>query len=1080
MKTEFKIILLVFTLCIGVNATAQETALWLRYPAISPNGESILFNYKGGIYSIPTQGGSATPLAVSDSYDYGGVWSHDSSKITFASNRHGNFDVFIMPSSGGNSKRLTYHSNPEIPSDFNKDDTEVVFAARRQDLATNAQYPSRAMSELYRVPISGGKVNQIVTFPAHNARYSSDGKKIIYHDKKGYENNWRKHHKSSVTRDIWMFNLETKKNLKLTSGAEENRNPVFDETEEYFYYLSEISGSFNIHKKALKGSGVSEQITNFKAHPVRFLSRAINGTLCFSYHGEIYILKPGQTAEKVPVSIGAFGWQEKNQIQKVTTGFTESSLSPSGKEFAYIFRGEIFVSSIEYGTTKRVTNSPTMERGVQFSPDGKTLYYASDAGNSWGIYKTSIVREEETLFFNSTLLNESVLINTELSEFQPAISPDGTEVAYLENRTTLKVLNLESNQTRTILPGSFNFSYTDGSIDFQWSPDGRWFLVSYGLENAEIGLIESSGKGTLKNITQSGYEDSGAKWERNGEMMIWRTDKYASMAENGQSSEGDIVGLFFTQQAYDKFNLSKEDFELENKKEENKEKEKTGKPKIKKTKNSKDSNNESKLKTITFDWDSMLDQKKTLTTHRSDAADYTLSKKGDKLYYLTSFKGMSNLWVTDLRTKDTKEFAKIEANRANIELSKEGDFILVLADGSPMKVDVETGSITNISTSGEMVVKQNEERTYMFEHIWKSIKDRFYVKDLHGVDWSFYKAEYQPFLSHINNNYDFSEMLSEMLGELNVSHTGAGTDNSSENNDQTASLGLLYDYSHTGTGLRVSTILKGGPFHKAASKLKIGHVIEKIDGQIINDEIDFYKLLNRKAKKHTLLSLFDPENGKRWDQVVKPISLWRENELLYKRWVNTRREETLRLSDGKVGYVHIPQMNDRGMRKVIDEARGRHGSANALIIDTRFNGGGNLSSKLTAFLIGKQYIVASHRGQNLSFGSSWTKPTVMLVGESNYSDAYNVPRLYRLKNGGQIVGMPVPGTGTGVVWETQIDPSLWFGIPVIGLRVLDEDVYFENHQLEPDIKSQNEPTKLSKGRDQQLEAAVKELMERNQ
>ena len=239
--------------------------------------------------------------------------------------------------------------------------------------------------------------------------------------------------------------------------------------------------------------------------------------------------------------------------------------------------------------------------------------------------------------------------------------------------------------------------------------------------------------------------------------------------------------------------------------------------------------------------------------------------------------------------------------------------------------------------------------------------------------------------------------------------------------------------------------------------MKIGHVIEKIYGQIINDEIDFYKLLNRKAKKNTLLSLFDPENGKRWDQVVKPISLLRENELLYKRWVNTRREETLRLSDGKVGYVHIPQMNDRGMRKVIDEARGRHGLANALIIDTRFNGGGNLSSKLTAFLIGKQYIVASHRGQNLSFGSSWTKPTVMLVGESNYSDAYNVPRLYRLKNGGQIVGMPV-----------------------IRLRVLDEDVYFENHQLEPDIKSQNEPTKLSKGRDQQLEAAVKELMERNQ
>jgi tricorn protease len=1071
-------------LLLSLSSLAQESPLWLRYPAISPNGEMILFNYQGDIYKVPTKGGSAMPLTLSNSYEYSAVWSHDGNQVAFASDRYGNFDVFVMPFEGGEATRLTYHSNSEKPSDFSRDNKNVIFSTNRQDLYTNVQFPSAVMAELYSVPVSSGRVNQITTSPAHDATYSPDGKKIIYHDRKGYENEWRKHHTSAVTRDIWVYDTETKEYAQLSSWEGENRSPVFDTNGEDFYYLSEESGSFNVHKSSLSNPGSTTQITEFKYHPVRFLTKADDGTLCFSYHGEIYTMSTSGQPEKVSISLGFDGRHTLDTTVKVNSEFTETSLSPNGKEFAYVFRGEIFVSSIEHGTTKRITNTPYQERSVSFSPDGKTLLYAGEVDNSWNVYKTSIVREDEAYFFLSTLLKQEPIIATAEEEFQPAFSPDGKEVAYLENRTTIKVINLESNNTRSILPANYNYSYSDGDMWYQWSPDSKWFLVTFGPKERmfwpEVGLIDASGTGTLRNLTQSGYEDYSPKWEMDGKMVIWGSTREGNRSENGFTAEGDVFGMFFTQKAFDKFNLSKEDFELL------KEKEEEGKKNAKeeddddskKKKAKKSDEDENALTPLIFDWDNLIDRKKKLTVHTSQASDYILSKEGDKLYYLTSFEGKNNLWVTDLRSQETKQFAKINGNNTSMELSKEGDFILVLSDGKPMKVDIKEGKVTPISTKGEMILKKGEERSYIFDHAWRQARDKFYVVDLQGVDWDYYKTAYEVFLPHINNSYDFTEMLSELLGELNASHTGSGYRHSPENGDQTSSLGVLYDYTHVGNGLKVAVVLKGGPLDKAASKVKAGNVIEKIDGQPLTTSIDFYQLLNRRAGDNVLISVLDPLTNTRWDEVVKPISLGVENQLLYQRWVDTRREETLKLSNGKLGYVHVRSMNDPSMRVVIEDALGKHISADALIVDTRFNGGGNLHDMLSDFLTGKKYMDIIPHGQNIGYqpGNRWIKPSIVIMGESNYSDAHLFPVAYKIKNGGKTLGMPVPGTGTFVWWETQIDPTIYFGIPMGGWRPIDEP-FLENNQMEPDIKVQNMPGMLSAGRDQQLQEAVKSLLE---
>jgi tricorn protease len=1070
-------------LLIGAFAASQDNPLWLRYPALSPDGKTILFSYKGDIYSVAASGGTATPLTLSESYEFAPVWSHDGKSIAFASDRYGNFDVFVMPSSGGEGKRLTFHSAREIPSSFTADDRGVLFAAYRQELASTAQFPVGLMTQLYSVPVTGGRVSIVLPVPALDATLNPAGDKIIYHDNKGYESEWRKHHTSSVTRDIWVYDMKTRKYRQLTDFNGEDRNPVFDADGNVFYYLSEQTGSFNVHRSSLSDPSQSTPLTHFTKHPVRFLTRSADGTLCFSFDGELYTMKPGAGPAKVPVRIAADGRTTLEKIVPVNEGFTEARLSPNGKEFAYVFRGEIFVTGMEGGITKRITDTPWQERSVSFSPDGRSLVYAAERNNNWNVYRTTIVRKEEPYFYASTVLKEEPVVATPAEEYQPEFSPDGKEVAYLENRVTLKVVNLATKETRTILPAEVNYSYADGDQYYQWSPDGKWFLVQFGLPERiftpQVGLVSSDGKGEIHNLTQSGYDSYQPKWVMDGKMMIWGSDREGTRGQGGDLTSADVYGMFFTRAAFDRFKLTKEEFALVKEQEEKQEKEKKEAEEKTKPAGKEKAAKDTAKKEVLVDWQGLNERKSRLTIHTSEANDWVLSKDGEKLYYLTVFDKGNDLWMTELRTKETKLFAKLGARKAGMELSQDGKFIFLLLDGKPAKVDAESGKEEPVKAGGEMVLKQADEHDYIFDHAWRQFKEKFYVADLQGVDWDFYYNAYRRFLPSINNNYDFAEMLSEMLGEVNASHTGCRYNSSRVNTDQTAELGLLYDFSFGGAGVKIAEVVEGGPLDRATSKAHAGDIIEKIDGVPVTESMDFYQLLNRKVGKLTLLSLYDPSADERWDESLKPISAGDENELLYKRWVRSRRSEVEKLSAGKIGYVHVRAMNDGSMRTVFEEALGRNLGTQAIVVDTRFNGGGNIHEQLSDFLSGKKYLDVIPHGQYVGSEplDKWVKPSIVLIGESNYSDAHLFPVAYKLKGVGKTLGMPVPGTGTFVWWETQIDPTLVFGIPMGGWRTPDGK-FCENTQMEPDIKVRNEPDVISGGRDQQIEAAVNELLKK--
>ncbi len=1075
---------LIFAFLLPMSILASANApLWLRYPAISPDGQTIVFNYKGDIYKVSAKGGEAVPLTFHKAYDYNAIWSPDGKTIAFASNRNGNNDIFVIPAQGGMAKRVTTNSANEIPGSFTPDGKSIIFSAQILDNKDNVMFPSGAMTELYEVSVNGGRYKQILSTPALKAKYNADKSKLIYQDIKGYEDKWRKHHTSSVTRDIWIYDEATKKHKKVSMYNGEDRDPVFGAGND-FYYLSEKFGTFNIVKSSLSNPNSIEPVTNHTIHPVRFLSKSDNNTFCYSFNGEIYTIKEEQQPVKLNIAINVEDKENNVEFLRRQGGPREMAVSPDGKEVAFIVRGDVFVTSVEYRTTKQITNTPTQERSVSYHPKGRTLLYAAERNGSWDLYKTSIVRDEEKSFSTATLLKEEPVLVSDQETFQPAYSPDGKKIAYLENRVVIKVMDVKSKKSKTLLEEKYNYSYSDGDQYYEWSPDGKWLLATYDDKQSwpltDIALINVE-TGKIHNLTESGYGDSGPKWMMKGQMIIWQTDKHGYRSHGSWGSHGDIYGMFLTQEAYDVFKMSKEEYAAY--KEAKKSKKPTPKKDDKKDKKKKKSKKDDKkkdkntLKPIKIEFKDLDERVARLTMHSSSLSDAVVTPDGQKLYYLSRFEKGFDLWLHDFKKRSTRLVTKLSGYSGGMQLDKSGKNVFLFSGGGMIKINLASKKQKRISFSAEMQLDKAAEREYMFSHMWRQVREKFYDPNLHGVDWELMKKDYSRFLPHINNYYDFAEMSSELLGELNASHTGCSYRSYSRGGDATATFCVFYDDTYTGKGLKIAEIMEKSPLFKVKSKVVPGVIIEKIDGIEITPEMDYYPLLNRKAGKRVLVSFYNPQTKKRWDEVVKPKSKWYENAILYERWVENRKKEVERLSNGRLGYVHVRGMNSSSFREVYAEAKGRYNNAEALIVDTRFNGGGWLHDDLATFLSGEKYAELAPRGRKVGVEpiNKWYKPSVVLISESNYSDAHGFPFAYRALKIGKTIGMPVPGTMTAVWWESLQNSSIVFGIPQVGFRDL-QGRYQENFQFEPDIKVNLDKDIVIKNRDQQIEKAVEHLL----
>ncbi|MES1159815.1 MAG: S41 family peptidase, partial [Bacteroidota bacterium] len=827
---------------------------------------------------------------------------------------------------------------------------------------------------------------------------------------------------SSIARDVWRYDVRTGQHTKLTSFVGEDRSPVFAGMDTAIYYLSEESGSFNIRRLSLVGAGPSQAITRFTGPPVRFLSVSHNGTLCFGYDGEIYVKKINEAPKKVAITVrdggqGGAGGQHKagrktaiDEAETIPIGEArEMAVSPDGGQIAIIFRGEIFLRDGNSKAVRQITHTPGEEADISFSPDGQRLLYAAERDSGWEICETEL-----------HTLQESVLIANGQENYQPKYSPDGKEVAYIADRTSLKIYNSVTRKSRIILTSSQLYSRRDHDQYFEWSPDSQSLLVQYyeqGAANEEVGLVSASGSESLVNLTRSGFSDTRPKWAMDGKSIVWLSDRKGLRSyANSSTRQQDVYRLSL----------------------------KGGKP-------------------------------ERLTTQSTLLADALVSRDGASLYYLARSDKGYDLWRTDLYSKETREVVVLHADDPLMEWGPGQKTIFLFSDGQICRIDLASYRVDTVEINGQMTVNRAAERRSMFEHVGRRTKETFYEPGRQGRDWDACKTSYARYLPFINNNYDFVEMLNELLGELNVSHTGAVYHPSRKDKDVTASLGAFYNQTFQDTGLQIEEILPNGPLDNPALGIGPGTVITAIDGIPLTTDRDVALFLNRKAGKKVRLSLRDQK--RKWEISVNPVGPDAENELVYQRWVERNERETDSLSHGQLGYVHLYRMNDAVYRNVIDAVLGKYARCKGLVVDTRFNRGGDLAPELTVLLSGSRvrdnvagsFLVSSEP----SF--RWNRPSIVLAGEANYSDGSCFVYDYQLLHLGKLVGMPVPGSCTFMTGQSLPDRTLTWSCPTLGVKDRNGN-FLENHPTEPDIRIMNTYEAVGAGRDEQLEKAIRELL----
>lgn len=1054
-----------------IFTTSAETPRWIMKPAISPDGQTIAFSYKGELFTVPSKGGEATQITSNQAYDSNPVWSPDGKKIVFLSNREGSDDIYVTSIGGGIPTRLTYNSGNETPLTF-INDSILLFNASILPGQKTARAPF--FTQIYSINInkSDSRPSLYLSIPVTSADANKNGE-LIFQSKKSMEDILRKHERSAGTPDIWTYNGGKFTQLTHFNGADQS--PVWG-VGKNFYYLSEKDGTLNVYA-AIEGQQDKKQLTNFEKHPVRNLTSSDNGELAFSWDGDIYTMTPGQNPKKVNININADFYDGDLVKRYVKSGVTNMAVSPDGNELAIIIRGDLYVTNAKYKTTKRITNTPAQERNMSFSPDGRTIVFDSDENGIWQLYTAKIANDDEKEFAYATDIKIEPLYKCETSAMQPKFSPDGKKVAFLENRGPIKVIDVNSKEVTTALDGKYIYSYSDGDIEFDWSPDSEWILSSfmgpYGWNNADIAVSKADGSETI-NLTESGYTDYQQKWALGGKGVLYATSRYGMKSHGSWGNQDDIVLMVLDGDEWDKFNFTEEEAALYDKeqseKNENKENAEDKDSKKKKSK----SKVEEKKQSTPLDFINRKYRTKRLTTTSGNIADFIISPKGDKLFYFAEDpSGDFSLMMTDLKKMDTKTLAPgvrgqfvPDAKGENIFIfSYDGITKVKLPDGKPEKVEFEAPYDRHPSL----------EREYIFDHMAKQVEDKFYDKNLHGVDWKYYTQHYKEFLPYISNNRDFATLLSEILGELNASHTG-GRYRGPGAELGTSYLGAFFDEDYDGNGLLITEIFPRGPLAKKSSDVQPGDIIMSIDNEEILPGKEYYSLLEGKAGKNVRLGI-QKKDGEKKFITIRPISAGQLSSMAYQRWVERNEQIVDSVSGGRVAYVHVQGMDNPSFQTVYDKLLGKYRNHEAVVVDTRYNGGGWLHNDLALLLSGKKYVTFSPRGQEIGIEpfSQWTKPSVMLVNETNYSDAHGSPYAYQTLGIGDVVGAPIPGTMTAVWWETQIDPTLVFGIPQVTNRANDGKA-LENTQLEPNVVIYNAPEEIEAGKDAQLEGSVKHLL----
>lgn len=1057
-KSLFAIILMVFFI---VKAFPQDSVSYLTQPSVSPDNNEIVFVSGGDIWSVPGSGGTAQILVSHPATESLPIYSPDGKKLAFTSNRSGNTDIYVLEFSTNILTRITYSDGADNLDAWSPDGEWLYFHSNSQDIA--------GMNDIFRVRAEGG-----TPMPVSNDRYtneffsepSPDGSGFIFSARGNSNNQWWRNGSSHLDEsELWFKKDDTY--TQITERGSKRQWPMWSSDGAKVYYVSDQNGEQNIWSQDINGN--AEQVTDFNDGRVLWAKISYDGKeIVFERDFNIWKLNTvSGKASPLPIKLRGSVGSPLVENKKLSSEIKEFALSPDGKKVVGVAHGEIFAGvADDGGEAIRITETAAPESFATWSNDSKKISYSSERNGKLQLFEYDFATESEKQLTKAG------------KDYLPVYSTDEKYIAFIRDGREIWLYDLEKNRERKLADIYTDLPPLADKRTFVWSPDNKWiaFLTlspeNRSYTNVSVVSVET---GDIEPISFIANSSSGTvSWSPDGEYILFDTN---------QRTETRSLAKVTLKLRTPKFNEDKFRgfFEQENP-------EPSPSPNPTEEQDIVDTQatdaKKEKNKPVEIDFEDIRKRLDLLNTG-VEISEHAISPDGKTLLVTASAEGQFNLYTIDLeelaRNRSPKQLTSNSGYKFDAQFSPKGEDVYYIQNGSIHKVNLAKGDIKSLPMNMSINVNFADEKIEIFEQGWRYMRDHFYDSEYHGVDWNSVYDTYKPLVRGSRNKEELRRIMNLMVGELNASHLGV-----SGSNDFSAlpigRLGLRFDrseYENNGW-LKVTEVIDLSP--SAVSKeIKPGDYLLSIDKNKINASSNINQLLEDKVDKRVELEIASSANSSdKRTVVLKPISTRAEKQLLYRQWVEDNRKYVEHISDGQLGYIHLPDMSSNTLEQVYLDLDVENQKKRGVVVDIRNNNGGFVNPYVIDIFSRKGYLTMEGRGlwetpARSALGQrALERPTILVTNQHSLSDAEDLTEAYRELEVGKIVGEKTAGWII-FTWNTQLFDGTSLRLP----RTKITDNAGQNMELYPrpvDVEVIRPIGETFSGKDSQLDVAVRELL----
>lgn len=1067
-KLLFISMLLVFG---TMSMQAQDEAKMLRFPAI--HDDQVVFSYAGDIYTVNAKGGVAQQLTNDvDGFEIFARFSPDGKNIAFTGQYDGNTEVYVMPSQGGEPRRLTYTST------LDRDDlsdrmgpNNIVMTWKDNE---NVVYRSRSITwddfvgQLFVAGINGGISEQLPFSEGGWISYSPDGSKVAFNRVMREFRTW-KYYKGGMADDVWIFDFNTKELKNITDNVAQDIFPMWVENK--IYFCSDRDRTMNIFCYDIDTEEITK-ITNYTYYDVKYPSLG-NNDIIFENGGELVRLSlKDNTTHKIPVQIKNDGISSRRKYIDATKNITSFSASPDGKRLAIGGRGDIWTVPVESGITRNLTKSDgAHDRDAAWSPDGKYIAFISDRTGNDELYIQNQDGREEAIQLTSP---ETVSLTY---KYAPSWSPDSRLIAWHDKENRLMVIDVASKKITQVAKSEA------GEIgDYSFSPDSKWIAYS-DRKVSEVSQIFVYNIDTqiVEAVTDKWFNSSNPSFDKNGKYLYFVSERdfnpIYSMTEWNHAYQDMARVYFVTLQKDVPSPFLTENDEVAVKTSEAKN-EKDSKKKGRKEEKKDDD------KSLRIDFEGIIDR--IIPLPGVEASYYYNLNAVENGVYFCAWGDENGFYYYDMEGENATRICDNIAygllpDGSKMIVRNRGKFLIINTPKSETKLPSEGVDLSGM----KKWVNLHEEWAQIYREAWRQMRDFFYAPNMHGNDWPAIYEKYAVLIPYCGDRNDVNYLIGEMIGELNIGHayTGGG-DRVNPDRIKQGLLGAQLKRDESGF-YQIVKILKGESWNTATTSplaevgigAKEGDFIVAVDGVSTAEMTNIYEALVGKAGMAVMLSLNDKasENGAR-DVVVKPIGS--ENTLYYYNMVQENIRKVSEATDGQVGYIHIPDMGVEGLNEFVKYFYPQL-TKKALIIDDRGNGGGNVSPMIIERLRREvaMYTMSRNGGAEIKPNQMMNGPKVLIFNKYSASDGDLFPWQFKHYNLGTTIGTRSWGGVVGIRGSLPFVDGGTLNRPEYGPFDANGNWIIEGHGVDPDIVIDNNPYDEFNGIDAQLNKAIEVVLE---